>query len=255
MKKTHIAVAVFIALFLIGSGAYLLIPEDYEHYNKIVNHVYDFTSLMVVVVFFFAFRSIQSRKVGAKVWLLLFIGLGCWLLGDLAWTLMIYLGKDPMPSPGDVFYMLGYVAVFFAVAMKYVMLGGRVSWGDRLNGIFVAFCFAAVTCSAVLLPIAISDYSSLGKFVLIFYPVADIVIILFAVIIISALRAEKGSLPWLGICLGMCIWAFADTLTAFYEWSGVETDAMALVDIPFLVGMLVIGLGAYHKMLLMKNEA
>lgn len=79
-----------------------------------------------------------------------------------------------------------------------------------------------------------------------FYPVADIVIILFAIIIVSAIGFDTESKPWIMIGLGLCFWAIADTLLAYFEWSSIKLG-FNLVNIVFVMGIHSICLGAYYR--------
>lgn len=146
------AVLVAVVLVIITSAAYILIPQDYEHYEKITNHLYDFNSLIAVIAVFTAFMTHKIEGVRRKCWLFMSLGVMLWFLGDIVWTLMVYLGIDPFPSVADVFYMLGYVGVGAAIVSKFSHSLSRIEKDDWFNGVFVAAVMLAISASAVLIP-------------------------------------------------------------------------------------------------------
>jgi hypothetical protein len=111
----------------------------------------------------------------------------------------------------------------------------------------------AIISYTVLMPIVSSDDSLLNKVIFSFYPTADSMIVLFAVIMISTMHVDKESFPWLWVCAGISLWIIADTLTAYFEWSGIETT-INVVDMIFLAGLHAIGLGAFYRRLIGKGE-
>jgi hypothetical protein len=252
-KKMLFAVCVVLVLIMIAGSAYFLIPDDYALYDKITNHIYDFNSLIVVLTVFAAWHAIGRTDKKRTCWFLMIVGVCGWFLGDLTWTLMIYLEVDPLPSPADIFYIIGYIGVFAAVLTKYLAVRHLAEFKDKANGAFVGFVMLAVVGYAVLLPIAVSDYNLLNKVIVITYPILDTLIIALAVTIISAMHANRNAYPWFFVCAGLTMWIVADTFTAYFEWNGVDTAAH-WVDILFLTGIHFIGLGAFYRRLIAKGE-
>jgi len=246
-KKMKLAFIAALVLLAIAFCAYIVLPDDYVYKEKISNHVYDTISLIIVITVFIAYKVTAPESRDRKRWLFLLIGMIGWFLGDVTWTIMIYMGIDPLPSPADIFYIIGYVAVLVAVIIKYLNIKNRADRRDYTNSIFVTACILAVISYFVLHPIAASDYDLLNKVILIFYPVIDTIILLFAVIVISASDFDTKSMPWLGIGIGITLWVIADTMTAYFEWSEVESVFNSMTDVIFVAGLLAIGIGAVYR--------
>lgn len=253
-KQMKLAFLAAIIILILASCVYVLLPSDSTYYEKVTNHTYDFISLIVVVTVLVTFRSLDFKTRDGKRWFFLLLGLSLWFLADITRTAFIYLGIDPLPSLADIFYIPGYLSVFVAVMIKYLNIKYRALSKDYMNGFFVTFCIIAVAGYYVLFPLAMSGHALLDKLVMITDPLLDSLVILFAVIIISASKFDEKSLPWLGVCLGLALWAIADTMTAYYSLRGIESMAVRLMDLFFIAGLLAMGLGAFYRLLVVKSE-
>jgi hypothetical protein len=251
-KKMTVGVIVAFIMFAAVSAIYLLLPSDIGLYEKIKNHAFDLTSLLVVFTVFSAFRTMDPNK-SKRRWLLLLLGVTCWFIGDLIWTLMVYLGINPFPSIADAAYMVGHACILVATILKLISVRSQTVNKDLFNGIFVGICIMFIVGYTVLMPILTSDETVLNKFVLVYYPIMDTFIMLNAVIIISALIARKETIPWFLICAGITLWTVADSLSAYYSWRNITTG-IDWLNILFLGGIHCIGLGAFYKMLLNKGD-
>jgi len=251
-KKMTIGVTVAIIMFAAVSAIYLLLPSDISLYEKIKNHAYDITSLLVVIAVFSAFRTMDP-KYSTRRWLFLSIGVSCWFIGDLIWTLMVYLGIDPFPSIADGAYIMGHACILVATILKLISIRSQTINKDLFNGIFIGISIILIVGYTVLAPILTSDETVINKFILVYYPIMDTFIIMNAVIIISALIAQKDTIPWFLICAGITLWTLADSLSAYYSWRGIGTG-IDWLNILFLGGILCIGLGAFYRMLLNKGD-
>jgi len=247
------AFIVALVLLAIASVAYLVIPADYPYKEKIANHTYDIISLLTIILVFRAFRLTTPKSRDSRRWLFLFLGVLFWFMGDVIWTVFIYLGKDPMISLADVFYVIGYVSVLVATFIKYLNIKSLASKGDYLNSIFVMSCILVVMTHFILMPMAMSDEPLINKVLMIFYPVIDAIIVLFTVIIMAASDFQEKSLPWLGICIGIALWTIADTMTTYLEWQGTESWLVSFSNVIFVAGLLAIGVGAFYRKIVYKD--
>jgi hypothetical protein len=78
-------------------------------------------------------------------------------------------------------------------------------------------------------------------------------ILMFAIIIMSASDFDSRSMPWLGICIGIALWAIADSTTAYLEWNEIESVLSSLAQVVFAGGLLSIGLGAFYRRIVNKE--
>jgi len=136
-------------------------------------------------------------------WRRLALGLLCFALGDIAWFgYEALLGQDPFPSVADVFYLMEYPVVLWAVLSFPVQDSSRHArtrlWLDALT---VMLCGAMITWYLILGPAALKyGASSLEAVLTLAYPVGDHLLI------------------------------FAVAYIAFYQGSGVAARSLKLLS-------------------------
>lgn len=178
-------------------------------------------------------------------WLLLAIGIACFTAGDVLFTLTAEgSGSAPTPSLSDACYLLFYPC---ALAMLVSLVGGHVRdlhlsvW---IDGAICALTVAAVGAALVLDPVLHSSHGSgAGVAANLAYPLADLVLIIFA-FGIFALTGWRPGRTWLLIALGFAAMAGTDSFYLFEVAEGAYR-AGTILDAMWPAGLLLMGLAAW----------
>ena len=106
-----------------------------------------------------ALAAIAARAVLVKeerdVWTLLAIGVACWTLGDILWS-VAYAGNPPFPSVADAFYLAFYPPTYLALVLLVRHRISRFNASVWLDGL-AAFLTVAAVGAAVLLEVVFAS--------------------------------------------------------------------------------------------------
>jgi len=156
----------------------------------------------------------------------------------------------------DIFYLAAYIPLFMALVFEYNLLKSAVSLKNKLIAGIIILAITGVVVYTVLIDMIIyADYRFIEKFVSAAYPIGDLVIVFFALIVMLTFGKAKASKSWLFIGLGLIIISIADTLFAYLEWNEIFTFIYTAMDIIFVAGFLLVALGAYYHRLIIRGEA
>ncbi|GCE31891.1 hypothetical protein KDA_73750 [Dictyobacter alpinus] len=183
-------------------------------------------------------------------WTLIGIGLLSWAGGELIWRYLLLHQKNPFPSLADLGYALMPLFVFFGLLIQPAVFRSR---RERLFTFLDSFIAAGSI-------IAISWYFLVGKqilmvhqiqiarFLAIYYPIADVILLCCAVT--SLLRGRnyryqtlsfKGS--WALVCIGLCGFLLSDFLFDLQQNTGTYVNDTSLT-LGWSLGMLILGIAA-----------
>jgi len=187
-----------------------------------------------------------------KQWTLIGIGMLSFALGDAVWAWLEVFQQVEVPYPGlpDLFYLGEYVFVGWALIIAAVSY-------SRLLEIRAAAGFA-VTAGVVMLvmlyaglfqPYILSDSSlSTGELVMsIFYPTADVVLLIvpsiFLVLVVARLGGGRLGWPWWFVAVGAVVLAVSDSAYSFMSAADTYT-AGAAVDYGWMLAHVAFAVGA-----------
>ena len=184
-------------------------------------------------------------------WGLLAAALGCWVFGDSVWALFeLVLHIAPFPSLADV----GYLAFYVGACLALVLLpaGGGPHFQLRLvfDGVIVAGSLFVIFWAAGLGEVFRGyDIHSVAFVVSLAYPVADLVLLTVALLIMSTARSGQRAIL-AAFTVAVAILTVADGAFAVLDARGAYVNG-GLVDIAWVTGMLLLGLaalgGAVHR--------
>lgn len=184
-------------------------------------------------------------------WLSIGIGIALYALGDIAWTYTeVIKGLEP-PYPGipDVFYVslylfMGYGIISAAFAYKEIV---RIK-----TPLIVSVAISAVSAAAlyvVLVKDILADASvgALEKALDVFYPMADILLLLlpalFIVLVVAQLGRGALAIPWRFVVVGLALLAVVDGIYQWLEWQGSYRSGN-MIDLGWMFGYVLIATGA-----------
>lgn len=231
--------------------------------SKILSNVFAVVCSFIAVLGLFtainSFRKFDSTKL---CWGLLFIGILFYFFAEAIYAVLeVVLGIDMevmFPSWADYFWLIGYIPLVIGMAImiywykKSSFPLGNIRFYQLL--IFLFIISVIVLFYTLLIPIAKDIQLSLAaRFVYIFYPAADLLLLIEAVILIYIISLFGGGIiskPWKYISIGFTLITLADIFYSYLNWHG-KYGTGNIIDVAWNLGYLLIGLaGIYQKELM-----
>jgi hypothetical protein len=180
-----------------------------------------------------------------RFWWLLAAGCGAWALGEGIWSAYDLLGGDvPVSSWADAAYLAAVPPVVAALLVHPAVRGrtlGRVR--SVLDALVIATSLFLLGWIAVLGPLRQSiELSSLDGLVALAYPLTDVVIVVFVVLVIRGTTSTVRLDLWY-LLAGLLLMTFSDGfytyLVSIHDYSSGD-----FIDTGWFAGYLAIALGA-----------
>lgn len=189
-----------------------------------------------------SFRPGESHK---KVWQLLAIGLFFWLLGETGWWIgeVVLKQEAPSPSLADLFWWAGYFPFFAGFLLNFRRLDIKLSGRSIALWLFPLGLVAATSFYFIFWPVLVSKEAALEKFLILAYPIEDIVLLAAAFLTLTALSYGVLNRPWKLITAGFILMLVADLLYSYLSLVS-QYRTGSLTDLVWVAGYLVIGIGA-----------
>jgi two-component system, cell cycle response regulator len=201
--------------FLLGGLGVLVLHTTVNLGGERLNDLFD--NGVYNVLMFGASLAVITRAITLKAqrpaWLMMGVGVLCWSLGELYFTLFVEGpgSASGSISPADAFYVAFYLCVYSALML---LLGAhlrelRISiWLDGLIGGLGAATLAA---AVVLPPIVNGTHGDVGSVaVALAYPIADLLLLIFTIGALGITGWRPGRV-WLLIAASMLLSAVADS--------------------------------------------
>jgi len=202
--------------------------------------VYDTLELLAVAAV--AARAVLIAAERA-VWALLTLGIACWTLGDISWT-VVYGGNPPFPSLADVFYLGFYPPTYLALALLVRHRLSRFNASVWLDGLTASLAAASLG-AAILLEVVIRDTHGtvLAEAANLAYPIGDIVLVALVVSVfgISGRRPGPG---WAAIGSALVLSALADGIYLYQTADGTYVSGTPL-DALWPTALILLAIAAW----------
>ncbi|MFL5841447.1 MAG: putative bifunctional diguanylate cyclase/phosphodiesterase [Thermoleophilaceae bacterium] len=171
------------------------------------------------------FRGLTSKRGEGRAWTLLALGMVCFALGDVYWTLVLkHKDEIPVPSPADAGYLLFYPFAYIALVGLVRARGDHFAPGLWLEGAIGSFAVAALGAALLQKPIQLSTGGSATTVAAsIAYPLADI--LLFSLVVgVLILTGRRQAGTWIVAALGFAIFALTDAVYGYQTAAGTYVD-------------------------------
>jgi hypothetical protein len=219
-------------------------------------------ALVSSVCLLYASRAFGKGDFAKIAWLLLFIGITADFFAETIYGILEIGFKMDMnetyPSLADYFWCGAYIFLFAGLAMMFIGYrnSGFPMGNLKIYGLIAAVCmvlFASVFYF-LLIPILMDTNSGpLAKFISLFYPVVDILVVIPAIILIyitSLFGKSSLSVPWKLLAIGFVCFTFADIIYSYLVTENLYGNGN-MVDLAWHSGYLLIGLaGLYQRELI-----
>jgi hypothetical protein len=186
------------------------------------------------------------EPLGRGAWLAFGIGLACWAVGDVVWSILWEGDPDPpYPTIADPLWLAWYP---FTVAGLWMLIRLRVvdfelhRWMD---GLAVMLIVLIPAYALLLQPVAEETNDTTAATIVDFsYPVLDILLV-GAILGIYGLLDWRPTKMWLALGFGIGLIAVSDALSAVDQ--ARHDSFQGDLGAPFTIGALVIAVCAWHS--------
>jgi cell division protein FtsB len=200
---------------------------------------------------------IGSEQVG---WVLIGLGTILWGMGETFWRYYMSIGQAPFPSVADIGYSTLPVLIFIGL----LLLPSSESGGNRFlllmdslisMGSILAIAWYLLLGSLAQMP----GEANLGKFLGLYYPIADTALLSCVVFILlrnhgSKYRATARRTSLLVIGLGLCFFVTSDYIFNIQQNAGTYVEA-TWIDLGWPLGLMTLGVAAYLRRFLPATPA
>jgi signal transduction histidine kinase len=220
--------------------AYAVLPTDPVWLRELT--LYSLVELAAVVAIVVGVR--RYRPAAPHAWLLIAAGVGAFLVGDVIWSVLEVLERDPFPSVGDLFYLAGYP--FIAAGLVVGVVRRRPLGLDRqafIDAAMVTVVAALLAWVYLILPVLDdSELSDVETVVTLAYPVGDLLLVAVAARFVVGSSWSALSLRLLVAGLGVTL--VGDVMFALSIVDGESGDRV--VNAILLTGVVLIGTAGVH---------
>jgi hypothetical protein len=219
-------------------------------------------ALLSIIGVAWAVKSFQGFDQTKLAWIMLLSGIILFFLAEFLYGYLEVIKNIDMnevfPTIADYFWTAAYIPIFIGLVM--LVIGYKktgFSFGTKRNYIFGISFFVLITVLIIyklLIPIIHdSETARLAKVMYLFYPVADLFVIVPALILVyitNLFGKGKISRPWRYIAMGFLCMTTFDIIYSYLSWNEMYGPGNFL-DIFANLSYLLIGLGGlYQKELL-----
>jgi hypothetical protein len=209
---------------------------------------------LAVLSSFFALRRywdyFGSRL--SKIWLGFTLGMLLWFLGECGWTVytMVLNVKIPYPSIADVFWLSGYVPLFFALLFYVELFQPAISMRLFLVASIIVASVSALVFSSLMIPVLASasqqNFVTLG--ISLAYPGLDLFLFLEAILglLVFTFTRLKGRIgaAWHFINAAILINVIADMAFSYTTLDGTYYNGHPL-ELLYHFGYILFALAFY----------
>lgn len=190
------------------------------------------------------------------VWGPFAIGLWLWCAGELTWGILnMTVGDVPVSLP-DVFWVISYFVMGFALLNQYRILfqpTSRSLWIWIWGMLLIAFTLTLAIYFMIIS--TVKESNTLDAVVNSFYPAGDLLLAIVALWLAHNFTGGAFARPW----IGLLVFSFSDLLYAWleisgtYSWSVDQGNLLSTIaDVAYLAAYLVLSMTVLYHWLFLK---
>lgn len=252
-KKTKTFIGSGIIALIISIIVYIIayiqynngeLDENFEFYTALFTTIWSF---LAMTIFFLLMKDFTFSNPSGKVWAWMGTGILFFMLGEVCWTVFLGEDIDPFPSIADVFYFIGYPFLYIGLIRQLKLNKVDIDPKEKSVTIGVTLIVLAISSIIMIVPVAqsyIAGDTTLFEFIFtIIYPILDIILTPFAVIIFFKFRGGDFGKSWLMISFGFIIMIAADLLFGWGYYLEIE-NIFFIFDHLYNITYFLLAIGA-----------
>jgi len=239
---------------LIASGISMLIAESISKETAIVFGNWIFLPIPGILVVLSIISAKRNGIAGShgKAWISFAVFSAMWFIAEQIWMILeLFYDQRPFPSIADFFYVAGYPA-YFIFAILYL----KPIKKDVTKKMIIVSSLVVV---AVLIPNLYmafennSDEDQVAVALGTFYPIADAIVLVPALIGVSLFFGGKINFLWSLMSIGIIVEVIADTAFQYFSLDNSYYTGHP-VDILFLWSYILFSFGVYDHIKVFKGK-
>ncbi len=210
--------------------------------------VISLTALLAIAVGLRAHRPFPSRP-----WVVIALGAGLWILGDLFRGVLELRGLDPFPSVADGVYLAGYVVIAIGIGQLARARQPRVDRRAVLDALLLGVVVTLVLTVAFIEPTWHAEDTLLARIIGAAYPVGDVMLLVQLAHLRSSGRSGTPTLRLLTASIAVTTVADLTFQAAPYlPWLEARAE---LVDGVFVIAYVLLGASLLHPSIVRATAA
>ncbi|MGQ0376688.1 MAG: hypothetical protein ACT4OW_04185 [Nitrososphaerota archaeon] len=202
-----------ISLVAIAFGFVFTNLFDKEIANIFSNSANVGTNLVLSILSVMILVKNRFSGMHGKAWLLLAIGVTCWLVAEIIWMMHeVAFDEIPFPSEADFFWFLGYPAFFSFLILYIKPLKNAISKKTIIGSALASMTLLALSVYLLYEPDMATDFETIIAFS---YPIVDSILLVPCLIGIVLFFKGRVNIMWILFCIGMCFFVVADMAYAY----------------------------------------
>lgn len=244
-----VSIVLFIALAVFYLVPPLNNPEIYG-FHLAGSIIYEITLIVPLIFLMYAYTGIERQWKGRLAWLMVFLAMLAYVIGDTIWTIYDtgFMVEVPYPGIPDIFYVIFYPLMILAMLRFMKVADVKLSGTEIVLVSVIAALLAAETVGRVILP-NVMDAASPWAVRLFdsLYPVGDVVIFLMGLVILVMFWGGKVTTTYVLFLTGVLVLTATDVLYSFVSEDFGFTNPL---DLGWAISYFLIGLaGVYERSL------
>lgn len=239
---------------LVSTGLAILVSEliSKETATVFTNWIFEPVAGAVVVLAIISAKKHGIKGSHGKAWISFVVFSASWFIAETVWMVLeLFYHQKPFPSLADVFYLAGYPAYFIFV-ISYLR---PFKNGITKKMVTVAILFGV----AVLVPNLYMTFDNntgedqLSIVLGASYPVADVIVLVPAIIGMMLFLGGRVNFMWTLMLLGIILEVIADTGFQYFSLDDSIYTGHP-IDILFLWSYILFSFGIYDHIKVFKTE-
>jgi hypothetical protein len=239
-----VALYVVINIFSMGGDAFVILL------NNLTSAL---MSVGVTIYALIAWRQAKEENQSSTLWTGFAIGWVLWSIAEVWWAVASIQGNEvPYPSMADIFWLVGYLPMFYALSVRIRSLPRKTNWIKQMILWGISVIVIGTTVIFILKPAVIHyDPTKLLKSTLDgLYPLADLILLLLALWIFFEFQQSDIGRAWFWLSLGFSLHAlsnlnFSYASDQYYLGGKVNIISTVGIDIPYTLGYVACLVGLY----------
>ena len=209
-----------------------------------------------------------TRRVGGGKNLLLWWGFAIawalWTISEFWWSFVTLTGQEiPFPSWVDITWLLGYLPLYLALWLRIRSLPKITKSARRIAALSISLMVFGLTLVFVIVPIVQNNDPTaiVASALNIFYPLADLVLLLLALWALFSYEQGLYGSPWRWISAGFLFittsdlfFSYATTFDLYYPDGQANLISTLGVDVSYTFGYLFMFVGFLGMRSLIKSH-
>jgi hypothetical protein len=246
-----VAIYIIINIFVLGGDPFVI---------NLNNNLSNLLAIGVTILAILLWRRVSAGSRNRSLWTGLALGWILWTIAEIWWSVAAILGQEiPYPSEADYFWLLGYIPMYIALAIRTSSLPKNFDAQQKASMWGASLIVIGSTVVFILLPVLRSnDLSRLVESILnILYPLADLTLLVLVLRIFFAYQKGRYGRAWTWLSIGFIlhsisnlIFSYVISIDLYYPNGQANLASTLAVDTPYTLSYLfwLIGLFSLQNM-------